>query len=200
MGIVWEVFEASTEGLGDAASIRISFFLEEGLPAQAKNLSNKVFFLALVEALAVTSIFLMAGPNIAVSLTTDSTLENIFNDLVGITGLANVAMTFAQVYWSLVGAQGRYGLASSTIMLCRWLVTMPLALTFIFGLSYDLRAVAGSIAVGYATASSFLVYSVVTSDWQLLSLAAQEDEAEDESFLNFSESDQDDDSSDYGIQ
>jgi hypothetical protein len=119
---------------------------------------------------------------------------------VGITGLANVAMTFAQVYWSLVGAQGRYGLASSTIMLCRWLVTMPLALTFIFGLSYDLRAVAGSIAVGYATASSFLVYSVVTSDWQLLSLAAQEDEAEDESFLNFSESDQDDDSSDYGIQ
>jgi Na+-driven multidrug efflux pump len=188
MGIVWEVFEASTEGIGDAAAIRVSFLLAECQPEQAKILSNKVAFLALVEALVVTSIFLMAGPNITVSLTTDSTLENLLNDLVGMTGLANVAMAFAQVYWSLVGAQGRFGLASSTILLCRWLVTMPLAFSFIFGLTYDLRAVAGSIAVGYATASSFLAYCIYQSDWQSLSIAAH-DEAypvEDENALDFS--------------
>jgi Na+-driven multidrug efflux pump len=188
MGIVWEVFEASTEGIGDAAAVRVSFLLAEGQPVQAKILSNKVVFLALVGSLLATSVFLMAGPNITVSLTTDSTLENLLNGLVGMTGLANVAMAFAQVYWSLVGAQGRFGLASSTILLCRWLVTMPLAFSFIFGLTYDLRAVAGSIAVGYATASSFLAYCVYQSDWQSLSVAAQEEAypAEDENMLDFS--------------
>jgi Na+-driven multidrug efflux pump len=203
MGIVWEVFEASTEGIGDAAAIRISFFLAEGQPVQAKILSNKVAFLALVEALVATSIFLMAGPNISVSLTTDSTLENLLNDLVGMTGLANVAMAFAQVYWSLVGAQGRFALAASTILLCRWLVTMPLAMSFIFGLGYDLRAVAGSIAIGYSTAASFLAYCVYHSDWESLSLAAQEQAypAEDENMLDSSldgeeeDSSEDDDSS-----
>jgi Na+-driven multidrug efflux pump len=183
MGIVWEVFEASTEGIGDAAAIRVSFLLAEGQPAEAKILSNKVAFLAGVEAILATSIFLMAGPNITVSLTTDSTLENLLNDLVGMTGLANVAMAFAQVYWSLIGAQDRFGLASSTILLCRWLVTMPLAFAFIFGLSYDLRAVAGSIAVGYATASSFLAYYIYQSDWHSLSVAAHEEAYMDENIM-----------------
>lgn len=173
MGIVWEVFEASTEGLGDAAAMRVSFFLVEGLPVEAKLISNKVIFIAAIEALCVTSIFLMAGPNIAVWLTIDSTLENLFNDLVGMTGLANIALTFAQVYWSLVGAQGRFGLASSTILGCRWLITMPLALSFVYASFYDLRAIAGSVAVGYATASAFLAHSVSQSDWEKLSLEAQ---------------------------
>jgi Na+-driven multidrug efflux pump len=206
MGIVWEIFEASTEGLGDAAAIRVSFLLAEGQPVEAKILSNKVAFLAGIEALLATSIFLMAGPNITVSLTTDSTLENLLNDLVGMTGLANVAMAFAQVYWSLVGAQDRFGLASSTILLCRWLVTMPLAFSFIFGLSYDLRAVAGSIAVGYATASSFLAYCVYQSDWHSLSVAAHEEAYLDENMLDFSmeggeddEEEEESDSEDNGI-
>jgi Na+-driven multidrug efflux pump len=125
MGVVWEVCLASTEGLGEAASVRLSFLLGEGFPAEAKLLASKVAFLACIEAMVVTSVLLVAGPNIAAALTTDIVLENILNNLMGLTSLANVAMTFAQVYWSLAGAQGSYGAASATILLSRWIVTIP---------------------------------------------------------------------------
>lgn len=175
MGVIWEVFAALTEGLGEAASVRVSFYLTEGLPMEAKRLANKVAFMAFILVLGATSIFLMAGPNIAVALSTDSTIQHLFTELVGLTGLANVSMTFAQVYWSLAGAQGCYGLASTTILFCRWLVILPIASACIFGYFYDLVSVAGAVAVGYAVAAFALACFVFRSDWERLALSMRED-------------------------
>ena len=48
MGVVWEVCLSSTEGLGEAASVRVSLYLADGFPAEAKLLASKVAFLACV--------------------------------------------------------------------------------------------------------------------------------------------------------
>jgi hypothetical protein len=175
MGVVWELFAALTEGLGEAASVRVSFYLAEGLPVDASRLASKVTFLTFVLALTISSIFLMAGPNIAVALTTDNTLQNLFGNLFGMTSLANVSMTFSQIYWSLAGAQGRFNMASASILACRWFLILPLASVCIFGYRFDLVAVACAMAIGYAVAASTLAMFVFQSDWEKLSRELQED-------------------------
>ena len=176
MGVIWEIFVALTEGIGEAASVRVSFFLTEGLPDEARRLANKVAFMTFILVLGVTSIFLMAGPNIAVALTTDSTLQHLFVQLVGLTGLANVSMTFAQVYWSLAGAQGRYSLASATILFCRWLIVLPIASICIYRYFFDLRSVAGAVAVGYGVAAFTLCFFVFRSDWNAIAISLRDDD------------------------
>lgn len=190
MGIVWEFCLASTEGLGEAASVRVSYYLSEGFPTEAKNLSSKVAFLACVEGLIITSIFLIAGPNISSSLTTDTVLQNLMNDVMGLLALANIPMTLAQIYWSLVGAQGKYAVASATILLARWLVTVPMSAILVFQYNYEVESLAGAVATGYATAAFVLSLNVFTADWEKLSLAVQED------LLPLDDDDEDDDDDD----
>jgi Na+-driven multidrug efflux pump len=175
MGVIWEIFGAVTEGLGEAAYIRVLFYLTEGKPMEAKRLSNKVTFLAFILVLGVTSIFLMAGPNIAVALTTNMTIQHLFTQSVGLTGLANVSMSFSRVYGSLAGAQGRLNLASATFLLCRWLVILPMASICIYGYFFDLVSVAGAVAVGYAVAALPLAWTVFRCDWDLLVVALREE-------------------------
>lgn len=174
MGVVWEIFVASTSGLGEAGAIRISYYLAENQPKQAKRLSHKVIFLAAIQAFGVGSIFILLGPNIAFVLTPYSVLQNMLSDLVGITALANFSMTFAQIYWALVGAQGRFGLASLCIILSRFIVIYPMAAICVFRYLFDTPSVAGSIAVGYATAAFALALIIMQSDWKQLALEAQE--------------------------
>ena len=173
MGVVWEVFLAFTEGLGEAASVRVSFFLSEGLSVEAKQLAHKVTFLSVVMVLAVASLFLTMGPTIAVVLTKDSALQHLFYQLVGMAGLANVSMTMAQVYWSLAGAQCRYSVASATILFCRWLLVLPMASICVYWLRYDLVAVAGCVALGYAVAAAALAWYVFDSDWHAIACSMQ---------------------------
>lgn len=179
MGVIWEIFSALAEGLGEAASVLVSFYLTQDLPMEAERVANKVAFFATILVLVVTSIFLMAGPNIAVILSTDSTIQHLFTQMVGLTGLANVAMTLAHVHWSLAGELGRIGLASATILFCRWLVILPVASICIFGYNLDLVAVSGAVAVGYAVAAFTLAWFVFQKDLELLSLSLREDEAMD---------------------
>lgn len=197
LGNIWEVCLASTEGLGEAASVRVSFYLAEGFPMGAKHLSSKVAFLAFVEGLVITSIILLAGPNIAEALTTDTVLKKLLNDLLGLTALANVPMTLAQVFWSLLGAQGKYAMASATILLTRWVVTIPISALFVFGYAYESHVVAGAVACGYATATVVLSLLVFISDWARLSESVQEDllPEDDNEIIDILDSD-DDDSSD----
>jgi Na+-driven multidrug efflux pump len=175
MGAVWELFEASADGLGGAGAMRISYYLSESQPGEARIVSLKVVFLGAIQAFSFSSIFLMLGPDLSVWLTKDLVLQNMFLDLVGMTAVANFSMTFALTCWSLVGmGQGRFGVATATIVLCRWLVVYPLAGIVVFRFRHGTSSVAGSIAVGYATAGFALACVLIRSDWKQLSLEARE--------------------------
>ena len=190
--------------MGEAAAIRVAYLLAVGRPEQAKLLSYKVVYLSVVQSLLVTAVLLVLGKYLAVLLTSDPTLQHMTNKVMALLGLANSTMSFAQVSWSLVGAQGRFRLATIVIFITRWLVTMPIALICIFGFFLDLNAVSGSLVVGYSTASCALAYFVLRSDWERLSKLMGEinttmDGAGLESLedFDFSDGDDDDESSDY---
>ena len=165
MGIVWEVFQAFTEGLGEASAVRVSYYLSENLPEIAKQLANKAVFLSMMESTILTALFLTIGPNLSVALTRDAVLQNLFNNLVPMVALANVAMASAQIYWSLVGAQGDFSRASGVVLADRWLFIIPLGFALIYGSTYDLLSVAGAIAAGYAVGGTILAHSIIRSDW-----------------------------------
>ena len=111
----------------------------------------------------------MIGPNISAILSIDPTIQHLFVDLIGPTGLATISMTFAQIYWSLSGAQNRFGFASATILLCRWIIMLPIAAICIYRYTFDLLSVAGAVAIGYAVATCILAYAVFTCDWEQIS-------------------------------
>ena len=169
MGAVWELFEASTDGLGGAGAMRISYYLAENQPDEARIISFKVVFLAAIQAFSFSCIFLMLGPNLSVWLLKDPVLENMFYHLVGMTAVANFTMTFALTEWSLVATgQGRFGYSTACIVLSRWLVVYPVASICVFRFDHEVTSVAASIAIGYATAGYALGCMLIRSDWKQL--------------------------------
>jgi len=174
LGVVWKVLESSTEGIGEAAAVRVAFHLGTGNPNKARLSSYKSCFLAVVQALLVTSTLFMVGKNLATWLTSDVTLQNMFNDVVPLVGLGNIVMNYAMICWNLVGAQGRYRLATSVILLSRWLVTIPIAAVFAYALMLDLSGMMAALIIGFDTACVALAYVLLRSDWPRLSRTMQD--------------------------
>ena len=210
MGTIWELFEAFAASLGDAGAVRVGEHLTENEPETAVRTAHKTILFATIQSLALGSLVLVIGPNVSVLLTNDVTLQNMLNGLFPMTALANFAMTFAQVHWSLVGAQGRVMAASASILLCRWLLMFPISAVCVFRLSFQLDSVAGSIAIGYATAALALAWTIIRTDWKetALQCCAQADmpppdeqdmEPHNDGYLDEDESDDDDDSDESPI-
>eukprot|EP00526_Cylindrotheca_closterium_P004694 CAMPEP_0113619750 /NCGR_PEP_ID=MMETSP0017_2-20120614/10041_1 /TAXON_ID=2856 /ORGANISM="Cylindrotheca closterium" /LENGTH=777 /DNA_ID=CAMNT_0000529355 /DNA_START=205 /DNA_END=2538 /DNA_ORIENTATION=- /assembly_acc=CAM_ASM_000147 len=199
LGAVWDVLEAFTEGIGEAAAIQVAFLLAAAQPERARKLSFSILYLGLVQSLLITSALFMSGRHLAMLLTTDNTMQHMVNDAITLLGFANVAMSFSQVGWSLIGAQGRFRLATSVMFFSRWLVTIPVALVTIFVFFLDLSAISGCLIVGYSTASCVLTFIVIRSDWdRLANLMQQMNNASEKEELDFEFDDSDDSSDGFG--
>lgn len=206
MGSIWDVLEASTEGTSEAAAVRVAYHLSASQPVMAKKVAHKALFWTVVGSLVLSSILLLSGRHLVVALTVDYTLQHLLNDLLGLMALANLSMAFAQVCWGLVGAQGRFNLATLVILVCRWLVTMPLSMIFIFAMNYDEVTLAGAVAAGYATSASTLACILFSSDWNdvaqalfMQGLLVADDDDDDFSFGDYDDESSDDSDSDDGF-
>mmetsp|Transcript_26954 Transcript_26954/g.39863 ORF Transcript_26954/g.39863 Transcript_26954/m.39863 type:complete len:863 (+) Transcript_26954:447-3035(+) len=196
-GTLWKLLEISTEGFGEAASIRVAYHL--GTPGQeplARLASQKALLVTTLQSLLLSSVLLMAGPQIARLLAPDVTLRKLFNELMTTLALANLVLHAAMTFWSLLGAQGRYRMATLIMLLTRYLVTMPMAALCIHAWNMDLNAVLGSITTGLSTSVLLLGYIFFRSDWERLAKIMQELNA----LLDVSEEEEeDDDDDDYGF-
>lgn len=206
LGVIWKVLESSTEGIGEAAAIRVAYHLGHNNPDMAKRASFKAIFIAAIQSLFVTAILFMCGKNISSWLTTDATLQNMLNDTISLLGLGNVVMTYSMVMWSSVGAQGRYRLATLVILISRWLVTIPCSVVMVYAFNLDLNSLMGSVIVGFATAGLSLAYVLLRSDWERLAKILQELNAmmefesdSDESSEEESEESEESDEADVGV-
>eukprot|EP00546_Thalassionema_frauenfeldii_P004861 CAMPEP_0178926540 /NCGR_PEP_ID=MMETSP0786-20121207/18602_1 /TAXON_ID=186022 /ORGANISM="Thalassionema frauenfeldii, Strain CCMP 1798" /LENGTH=873 /DNA_ID=CAMNT_0020601699 /DNA_START=249 /DNA_END=2870 /DNA_ORIENTATION=- len=198
LGTLWKLLEISTEGFGEAASIRVAYHL--GTPGQeplAQLASHKALLVTTFQSLLLSSVLLMAGPQIARLLTPDTTLRVLFNNLMTTLALANLVLHAAMTFWSLLGAQGRYRLATLVMLLTRYLVTMPMAALCIYAWNMDLNAVLGSVTTGLSTSVLLLGYIFFRSDWERLAKIMQELNA----LLDVSEEEEDDndDDDDFGF-
>ena len=199
---IWDVLQASTEGISEAAAIRIAYHLSASEPGMAKKLARKVLYWTSVVSLSLSAILLLSGRHLIVALTVDYTLQHLLDNQVGLLALANLSLGFGQVCWSLIGAQGKFNLATLVVLACRWAVTMPLSLAFIYALNYDEEALAGAVAVGSSTAACALAFVLFSSDWNdvaqdlfMKGLLSCEDD-DDFDFEFDEDDDEDDDSSD----
>jgi MATE family multidrug resistance protein len=203
LGVIWKVLETSTEGIGEAAAIRVAYHLGHNNPAMAERASFKAIFIAAIQSLFVTAILFMFGKNIIRWLTTDATLQNMLNDTISLLGLGNVVMTYSMVMWSSVGSQGRYRLATLVILVSRWLVTIPYAAVMVYAFKLDLSSLMGSVIVGFATAGLSLAYVLLRSDWERLATILQELNAmmefESDSDESSDEESEDNDEADDGV-
>jgi len=126
LGFVWDVFESTTEAIGDAGEVRVSYQLGKGRPALARLSSYKSMFLASTLALVVTSAFLAMSNVLPTWLTSDETIQDMLTELFPLVALGNVTMNIGMVCWALIGAQGRYRLATSIATACSLLITLPI--------------------------------------------------------------------------
>jgi MATE family multidrug resistance protein len=209
LGSIWDIFEASTEGIGDAAEVRCAHHLGKGNPKMAKTSSYKSILFATSLSVVVTAIFFILGPFFPAWFTTDPILQRMLRDLVPLVGIGNVTMTFGMVSWALVGAQGRYALATFVSFVSSWCITIPLSAIFVFGLNVDLQGVTSAVVIGYSCTGTVLSFILLRSDWEHLSdivqnlnamtgeVLSDSDDDQSESSLSSSSSSDSDDEDDF---
>lgn len=169
LGYIWETFEAASEGIGDGAEVRVAYHLGKGNPQMAKISANKSILLGTIFSCFVTSIFFIIGDSLPVWFTTDPVLQSLIRDLLPLIGVGNITMSFGMVCWAIIGAQGRYRLATLAGFVSSWSIIMPMAAIMTYVFRFDLRAITAAVVIGYAVTSTFLTYIVQRSDWERLS-------------------------------
>jgi len=192
LGFIWDVFESTTEAIGDAGEVRVSYQLGKGRPALARLSSYKSMFLASTLALIVTSAFLAMSNVLPTWLTSDETIQDMLTELFPIVALGNITMNIGMVCWALIGAQGRYRLATSIATACSLLITLPIGAVTTVSMRINLQGLTFAVVVGYTITAMLLSTFLFMSDWEMFSKQIQERMEFPE---EIEESDSDDDSS-----
>ena len=176
---LWELVEAATAGLSDAASIRVAYHLGNGNIEMAKMSSYKSIFMGTCLSVIITSLLFILRGRLPEWLTPDETLREMLYQVIPLIGLANIFMVFGMVAWTLVGSQGRYRLATIISACMSVFVTLPLAAISTFIFVFNLQGIVGAIICGYSTTGLCLGYILLRSDWKRISEKIQKDNAEE---------------------
>jgi len=166
---IWDLFEAATEGLTEAGSMRLAFHLGRGDVHTSKLSCWKTQFLSTLLACTLSIGFLILSPYVPRWYTNDETLIEMVQTQLPLIGIGNIFMVFGMTSWSLIGAQGRYRIAtviSATMTFC---VTLPLAAFFCIGMRYSLISLVGAVVIGYSTTGLLLGFLLQMSDWDHIS-------------------------------
>jgi len=171
IGTLWEAVESFTEAIGDASEVRCAFLLGCGKPKHAQVSSYKSMLIASLGSFLVTSLVFIMGEDIATWLTSDAVLQKLIADLLPLFGIGNITMTIGSVSWTLLGAQGRYRLATTVVFACSWMVTIPLAAVASVLLKLNLEGQTAAVVIGYMASGTVNAYFLLRSDWEELSRA-----------------------------
>ena len=93
LGFVWDVFESTTEAIGDAAEVRCAYQLGKARPEMAKLSAYKSMLFSMVAASIITTIFLCLDDHLPAWLTSDETIQEMLVKLFPLMGLGNLTMT-----------------------------------------------------------------------------------------------------------
>lgn len=181
VGSLWDTLEALTEGFGDAGEIRVAYHLGSGQPAKARQSSFKSIAVSVIFASIITSVVWIIGEDLATWLTPDPTLQRLIIEVLPLMGLGNLTMTAGTVSWALVGAQGRYRLATFIALIGSWFFTLPLAAIYTYAFNFDIQGVTSAVVLGDIFTGTCLTYILFRSDWSRLSKTLMELNAESDS-------------------
>ena len=190
MGFVWDVFESTTEAIGDTSEVRVSYQLGKGRPAMAKLAAYKCMLLGLGVSGVISIIAISLSDVLPSLLTTDATLQAMLTEMFPIVALGNVTMSVGMVCWTVIGAQGRYHLSTTVALTVSFVVTIPLGAIMTIGLNIDPQGLVFAIFMGYTVTAMILFALILMSDWEKLSEKVQEQVASGEISLSDSSCDE----------
>ncbi|KAL7557534.1 hypothetical protein ACA910_019315 [Epithemia clementina (nom. ined.)] len=184
VGDLWGALEAVGLATSDAAEIRISNLLGSNQPNRARYCAHKSLLVSVVVAIVCSLPIYLLSSKIPAWFTKDETLQFLFKELIPYVCIGNVTMMFGSVSWTLLGAQGRYGLATAMGCVGSWGVTIPLSAIFTYGIELNLPGLASAVVIGYACSGSLNSFFLVRSNWEKLSLKIQRKNKEEEDKWN----------------
>ena len=135
--------------------------------------------LATILAIIVTACFLSMSSVLPSWLTSDPTIQAMLSELFPLVALGNITMNVGMVCWALIGAQGRYRLATSVATACSLLITIPIGAITTMHLRINLQGLTFSVVVGYTITAMLLSTFLFMSDWEKLSNQVRERVAAD---------------------
>ena len=179
---LWDIFEASTQGLMEAGAMRLAFHLGKGDINKSSSSAWKTLFLSTILRMVVTVILFICGEDLPTWFTKDETLQDMVNSVIPIIGIGNILMVFGMVSWELVCAQGRFKLATTISAAMSFCVTLPLSALFCFYFRFDLKGIVSAIVIGYSTTGLAFAVTLLLSDWKKVSdIIIQQNEEESDS-------------------
>jgi Na+-driven multidrug efflux pump len=102
-------------------------------------------------------------------VTPDPTLQRMIYNVMPLIGLSQMALVISTTCWTILGAQGRYRVATKLGFCGSWLVTIPCAAVSVFYLNLNIQGPVASIVVGSTMSGTAIMGFVLTSDWKRLS-------------------------------
>mmetsp|Transcript_27373 Transcript_27373/g.40096 ORF Transcript_27373/g.40096 Transcript_27373/m.40096 type:complete len:740 (-) Transcript_27373:208-2427(-) len=166
LGSIWDIFYTTTTGISDAGEIRVAHHFGQDEPEMARLVGYKALSLSMMVACVVSIIYFSVQDRIPTWFTVDETLQDMLREVVPFVGIANLTMQFGMTSWSLIGAQGKYKLATWVSFISSWGITMPLAALYCFVLHYDLKGITSAVTVGYVTTGASLSYVLLSTNWK----------------------------------
>ena len=152
------------QAVANAAEVRVSFLLGSGYPDKAKIAAFKTILLALYSACLTSTVLFIGGKSIPGLLTSDPVLQTMVADVLPLLGIGNIALSFGAVSWTMIGAQGRYRLATVVGFGGSLFVVLPLACISSIGLNLDLQGQSAALVVGSFVPGIVNAYVLFQSD------------------------------------
>jgi Na+-driven multidrug efflux pump len=186
------------EGLAEAAEVRVAYHMGNGRPDRAKKCAYKSILLGFQIAVFSTGALYILAEYIPKWITPDPTLQKMIYEVLPLLGIGQIAMSLGIMCWSVIGAQGRYRLATTIEFIGSWFFVIPLCAVLVYGFHFNLQGMVGSTVLGYAISGAVNLFVVLRSDWKQLSdivVARHEDEESSSSSSSSSSASAEDDES-----
>jgi len=162
---IWDIFYKVTTGISDAGEMRVAHYFGRDEPELARLAGYKALLLSMSVASLVSILFFFLQNSIPKWFTVDETLQGMLREVVPYVGVGNLTMQFGMTSWSLIGAQGKYKIATWISAICDWGISVPLAAFFCFVMGYDLQGLTAAVVIGYVVTGAALSYVLLGTNW-----------------------------------
>jgi hypothetical protein len=157
------------DAIANAGAVRVGHYMGAGKPEMARQVTQKTIFVSLCAAVVVASLLCLLAKPMLATLTPDPTLQHMIYNTLPLVGMSQVILATSIVCVSVLGAQGRYTLATTSAWIGSWCVSIPLAYLLVNQVGWNLKGPVAASVIGSTLSGAAQIAVVLSSDWTRLS-------------------------------
>ena len=173
LGEIWTALESITTAFGDAAEVRGATLLGAGRPDSARLSAHKSLLMGLGGATFASVVVYLLSSRIPRWITDDIVLQVMVQSLLPLMAIGNLTLALGNMSFQLVGAQARYSLATVVQFIGSWIVTLPLAVSAVTILEWNLQSLVASVVIGYMVSGTLNFVILCSTNWERRSAKIQ---------------------------